>query len=115
LLTNPGYSLRSLNQRLVNYPGTTDWWTIQSSNTRPSGNLNGGSGPTYLEKVEAYVTLRTRASSIVVRALDGAGEPVAEVTEIERVAGGFRIHLNADSPWFEITAVQSPAPRRRRP
>jgi hypothetical protein len=114
LLTNPGYSLRSLNQRLVNYPGTTDWWTIQSSNTRPSGNLNGGSGPTYLERVEAYVTLRTRASSIVVRALDGAGEPAADITEIERVAGGFRIHLNADSPWYEITAVQSAAPRRRR-
>jgi hypothetical protein len=119
LLTIPGYSLRSLPgsnqpQPLRNYPGTADWWTVQSSNTRPSGNLNGGNGPTWLEKVEVYMTLRTRATSIKVMALDGAGEPMSEVTEIEPVPGGFRIHLNADSPWYSIAAVQPVGPRRRR-
>jgi hypothetical protein len=119
LLSIPGYSLRSQPgstqpQALRNYPGTTDWWTIQSSNTRPSGNLNGGNTPTYMEKVEAWITLRTNASSISVSALNGAGEPVAEVKEIERVTGGFRIHLAAPSPWYLITAVQRERPRPKR-
>lgn len=118
LLTIPGYSLRSLPnstepQPLRNYPGTTDWWTIQSSNTRPSGNLNGGNGPTYLEKVDAYVTLRTRAKSIEVTALDGSGAPLANVSEIEATPGGYRIHLNAESPWYAINAVQTPLRRNR--
>lgn len=117
LLTVPGYSLRALPnstqpQPIRNYPGTADWWTVQSSNMRPSGNLNGGNGPTYLEKVEAFITLRTRAKSIQVTALDGAGAPLADVTAIERIPGGFRIHLNADSPWYSISAVQGPPLRR---
>jgi hypothetical protein len=117
LLTIPGYSLRSLPnstlpQQIRNYPGTTDWWTIESSNNRPSGNLNGGNGPTYLEKVEAYLTLRTRAMSIRVTALDGAGNPLSDITPVEAVDGGFRIHLNANSPWHMITAEQ-PVPLRR--
>jgi hypothetical protein len=42
LLTNPGYSLRATPgteqpQPLKLYPGTTDWWTVESTNTRPSG------------------------------------------------------------------------------
>ena len=121
LLSVPGYSLRSLPstaqpQALKNYPGTTDWWTIQSSNSRPSGDLNAGKQPTWMERVEAYVTLRTEATSIAVSVLDGAGEPASELppSEIERVTGGFRIHLNAASPWYAITAVQPITPRRRR-
>ncbi len=119
LLTIPGYSLRSLPgtnqpQPLTKYPNTSDWWTIQSSNTRPSGNLNGGSQPTYLEKVETYITLRTNALSIAVIALDGAGNPLTDVTEIERVAGGFRVRLDAASPWYEIRAVPPAMPRPRR-
>jgi hypothetical protein len=123
LLSVPGYSLRSLPtaaqpQALKNYPGTTDWWTIESSNSRPSGDLNGGKAPTWMERVEAYVTLRTNAVSISVSALDGAGEPAGELpaSEIERVPGGFRIHLNAPSPWYAIHAVQPlPAQRRKQP
>ena len=121
LLSIPGYSLRSLPstaqpQALKNYPGTTDWWTIASSNGRPSGDLNGGMPPTWMERVEAYVTLRTHATSIVVSVLDGAGEPAGELpeSEIERVTGGFRIHLNAASPWYAITAIQPSPPKRRK-
>ena len=119
LLTSPGYSLRAAPgsdqpQTLKLYPETTDWWTIESGNTRPSGNLNGGSRPTFLERVDAYVTLRTRATSIHVMPLDGSGEPMGELTDIEQIAGGFRLHLTAASPWYAITAVQPPAPRRRR-
>jgi hypothetical protein len=111
LLTAPGYSLRTLNgqpQTLKNYPGTTDWWTIAGANARPSGDLNGGSQPTYLQKVDAWVTVRTTATSISVYALNGAGDPMRAMMEVERVAGGFRIHLNADSPWYEITTDAPP-------
>jgi hypothetical protein len=117
LLTIPGYSLRTLNgqpQALKNYPGTTDWWTIVGSNTRPSGDLNGGSRPTYMQKVDAWVTVRTTATTISVNALNGAGDPMMAVTEVERVAGGFRIHLNADSPWYEITTDAPPSAATRR-
>jgi hypothetical protein len=117
LLTLPGYSLRTLSgqpQALKNYPGTTDWWTIVGANARPSGDLNGGSRPTYMEKVEAWVTVRTTATSITVTPLNGAGDPMAPVTDIERVAGGFRIHLNADSPWFEITTDAPIVSKHRR-
>ncbi len=121
LLSIPGYSLRSLPslaqpQTLKNYPGTTDWWTIESSNSRPSGDLNGGKQPTWMERIEAWVTLRTNATSIAVSALDGSGEPVGELApaEIERLPGGFRIHLNAASPWYAIIAAQPRSPAHRR-
>jgi hypothetical protein len=108
LVSTPGYSLRtrgSAAQKIVNYPGTTDWWTVESSNTRPSGDLNGGSRPTYLSTADVTITLRTHATAIFVSALDGAGEPKS-VLPVERVAGGFKVHLNAATPWYSITAVQ---------
>jgi hypothetical protein len=133
LLSVPGYSLRALpdsgnrqpaaatasSQRMVNYPGTSDWWTVEATNganaSRPSGDMNSGYQPTFMERVEAYVTLRTNATAITVSVLDGTGTPVGTLgaADVEQVAGGFRIHLNGDgqpnSPWFAISAVQ-PAP-----
>jgi len=117
LLTNPGYTLRTQPgsnpprpQQIVKYPGTTDWWTIELDQAgKPNGNLNGGSRPVWMERVEAFVTVRTPATKIAVYPLDGKGwrmTPLAS-REVERVDGGFRLHLQGEgsamSPWFEIT------------
>jgi hypothetical protein len=62
-----------------------------------------------MERVEAFVTVRTPATKITVYPLDGKGwrmTPLAS-RDVERVDGGFRLHLqgegSAASPWFEIT------------
>jgi hypothetical protein len=117
LLTNPGYTLRTQPgsnpprpQQIVRYPGTTDWWTIEPDQAnKPSGNLNGGGRPIWMERVEAFVTLRTPAEKITVYPLDGAGQRMAPLTarDVEPAEGGFRLHLQGDgsssSPWYEIT------------
>lgn len=118
LLSLPGYSLRSLPgstqpQRLVNYPGTSDWWTVDSTGnpnrSKPSGDMNGGVRPTFLERVEVWITLRTGAASLTVSALDGAGNVIGALaaSEVQPVKDGFRIHLNGDgqpwSPWFSVS------------
>jgi hypothetical protein len=123
LLSVPGYSLRSLPstnarpQELENYPRTTGWWTIDAANSpnpqKPSGDLNGGSRPTFMERVEAYITVRTNATALKVAALDGTGgvAGVLAESEVQPAPGGFRIHVNGDgqpqSPWFLITAAQA--------
>lgn len=121
-LSIPGYTLRSLPrtagpQALLNYRGTTDWWTIDPANSssasKPSGDLNAGSRPTYMQAVEAWITVRMHGGRIVVSALDGSGRVagVLAETEVQPVAGGFRIHLNGpgqpQSPWFTISALPS--------
>jgi hypothetical protein len=117
LLTNPGYSLRSQPgsnpprpQEIVKYPGTTDWLTLEPDQAnKPSGNMSGGSRPMWMERVEAFVTVRTPARSIAVYPLDGSGQRLAPLAanDVEPVDGGFRIHLQSGgapmSPWFEIT------------
>jgi hypothetical protein len=134
LLSLPGYSLRALPapgnrppaadtaqpQLLKFYPGTTDWWTLDAANsanqTKPSGDMNGGWQPVFMESVEAYITLRTSASGVTVSALDGAGNVagVLAASEVQPLPGGFRIHVNGagavQSPWFAIAAAQSAAP-----
>jgi hypothetical protein len=61
-----------------------------------------------MERIESFVTLRTRAARLTVYALDGAGQRLAPLAgqDLVRVEGGFRIHLQADgqafSPWYEI-------------
>jgi hypothetical protein len=136
LLSIPGYSLRALPapgnraptaaaaqpQNLVHYPGTTDWWTVDRANSsnsaKPSGDMNGGWQPTFMERVEAWVTLRTAARSITVTPLDGAGNELDALpsSEIAPIRGGFRIHVNGDaqqsSPWFVISAVERHRGRR---
>ncbi|MBZ5622837.1 MAG: hypothetical protein LAQ69_29485 [Acidobacteriia bacterium] len=132
LLSIPGYSLRSLPalgnrqpnaasvqpQNLVNYRGTIDWWTLDPTNspnpTKPSGEMNSGWQPTYIERVEAWITLHTHATNITVSALDGAGNVFADLpsSEVQAVAGGFVIHVNGagqvQSAWFTIRTA---APR----
>ena len=119
LLSTPGYAMHTQPQsspqrpqRLVNYPGTTDWWTLEQEPAylnKPSGNMNGGEKPVWMERIESFVTLRTNASQIAVYPLDGAGARLAPIAT-ERVAGGFRLHLQAEgqpaSPWYEITAAK---------
>jgi uncharacterized protein (TIGR03437 family) len=119
LLSTPGYTMHTQPQsspqrpqRLVNYPGTTDWWTLEQEPAylnKPSGNMNGGERPVWMERVESFVTLRTNAAQITVYPLDGAGARLAPIAT-ERVAGGFRLHLQAEgqpaSPWYEITAAK---------
>ncbi len=118
LVSNPGYTLRSQPrttpgrpQKIVNYPGTSDWWTLEPDlGTKPNGDLNGGSSPVYMERVELYLTLRTSLAGITVYPLDGAGQRLQPLKDedIEKLpGGGFRIHLQAQgqamSPWYEIT------------
>lgn len=117
LLSTPGYTLRSQPgvspprpQQIVKYPGRSDWFTVEPDSSKPSGNLSGGNIPNWMERVETYVTLRTNARQITVYPLDGAGGRLAALPggEIERVTGGFRIHLQGDNPqaalsfWYEI-------------
>jgi hypothetical protein len=66
-----------------------------------------------MQRVEAWITLRTAAPFLTVAALDGAGNTLAVLpaSEIQRVAGGFRVHLNSPTPWYAITAGMR-APRR---
>ncbi len=119
LLTNPGYTLRTIPgtnppapQPLVNYPGQTDTWTLQPEpgSTRPSGDAGAGQAPLWVERVEGFVTLRTTARQVTVYPLDGKGTRLDRlpVSDVESVAGGFRLHLQADGqsfgPWYEIAA-----------
>lgn len=119
LLSTPGYTLRTQPgsspprpQALVNYGATPDWWTIERepNSSQPSGNLNGGQGPVWMERVENWVTLRTPAARLTVYPLDPAGQRLAPLTaqDVVRTDGGFRIHLQAGgqafSPWYEIVA-----------
>jgi hypothetical protein len=118
LLSNPGYTLRSQPgarpaqpQQMVRYPDSEEWWTIQpepSHASKPSGNLNGGQGPVWMERVHAFVRLKTTATKLTVYPLDGSGGRLEALDESRVVAaeGGFEIHLQADgdawSPWYEI-------------
>ena len=141
LLTLPGYSLRSIPAAgesqpnaataqplmLVNYLNNTSWWTLDPTNASPgwgtwqgkqppSGNFGSGYAPTFMERIEGWLTLRTSALSIHVAVLDGAGNPVGSLpaSEIQSVSGGYRVHINGDvqaaslrlSPWYAITATQ---------
>jgi hypothetical protein len=115
LVSNPGYTLRTQPgsnparpQEVRKYPGTTDWFTLESDTSKPSGDLNGGLKPVWMEQVEAFLTLRTDAQSLHVYPLAGDGSRLAALTQedLQRVDGGFRLHLHAPSPWYEIEVDQ---------
>jgi hypothetical protein len=110
LLTNPGYTLGTLPgsdpprpQRVVNYPGTTDWFTLEPEpgSTRPSGHRNAAAGAVYMEPVTATVTLKNAPKKLTVYPLGTAGERLSAIPA-ERIRGGWKIRLDADSPWFEL-------------
>jgi hypothetical protein len=150
LLSVPGYALRSIPaagerapaastaqpQALVNYQGNACYWTVDPTNasptwgtwmgkTPPSGNFSYGYAPTYMERVEGWLTLRTSARAVTVSVLDGAGAVVGPLpaSEVQAVTGGFRIHINGDtqatqlvlSPWYLITAEQPCLPHTKEP
>jgi hypothetical protein len=142
LISVPGYSLRSLPspgeqppatgaekpQNLVAYRGDPSWWTLDPAGSNPtwgtwvgqlppSGNMDSGYPPTYMERVECWVTLRTEATAITVSALDGAGNTTGTLStsEIQKVDGGYRMHLQGNgqpfSPWYMLTALGVPLTR----
>ncbi len=119
LLSLPGQTLRTQPgsaaaapqpQRLENYPGTTDWFTLQpeAGVNKPAGNLNGGQRPTFMERVECVIGLRLAARQITVFPLNGAGQRLRPLGEehVQSSGTGFRIHLQAAgqefSPWYEL-------------
>jgi hypothetical protein len=117
LLSIPGMTLRShptdppRPQKLVNYPGTTDWRTLEPDKgfeDRPAGSNGSGPPPTWMERVESFITLNTKANRLEVYPLDGAGARMKQVTAIQKRPGAFRIHLQADgqdfAPWYEVLA-----------
>lgn len=120
LLSLPGYTLRSYSgsnperpQRLIPYPGATDWFTLEpdaANPEKPSGMLNGGPSKVWMERVECYVRLRTSAKSLTVYPLDGSGNRMRPLPAKDVISSGngYRIHLQADgqdfSPWYEIVA-----------
>jgi hypothetical protein len=115
LLTTPGYTLGTVPgttppamQKIVPYPGTTDWWTVEhepASADRPSGRNSGGVPPVWMERVESTIVLKSSAKALSVYPLDGAGKRLKAVPAA-KTEGGFRIHLQADgqdfAPWYEI-------------
>ncbi len=115
LLSNPGYTLptepgsspvRPLP--LVNYGSSSNWWTLKSTTSKPSGSYDQGTPPVWMERVESILTFRTAATQLSVYPLDGKGSRLEKLKEADakRIEGGFRIHLQADgqrwSPWYEL-------------
>src|SRR5438046_1061298 len=95
--------------------------------SKPSGNLNGGVGPVWMERVESYVTFRPSATQFIIYPLDGSGSrlnPLANA-DVEHVVDGFRIHLQApirisrhgmnSSPTAEVYQRNSSERRRDQP
>ena len=128
LLTLPGYTLRSRPgadppqpQALVNYPGTSDWFTLEPEpgSTRPSGNLNGGAAPTWMERIEAAITLELPAIQLLVYPLDSTGARLDPLpaSNIEKAGAGFRFRLQTPNqpltPWYELVLGPPPITRRR--
>ena len=115
LISNPGYTLGTVPgttpprmQKLVNYPKTTDWFTIDPDSRgadRPSGPMDAGVAPVWMERVPATLTLQSNAKSLTVYPLDGAGKRLTPF-QAERVQDGFQIKLQADgqqfAPWYEV-------------
>ena len=126
LLSTPGYTLRTQPgsdpprpQKLIPYPGTTGWWTLEPEpgSTKPSADMNRGPQPVWMERVESEVRLKTTAHSIRVYPLSGTGTRMAPLpdSDVKREEGAFRIHLQAIgrpmSPWYEIEAEAAAPPR----
>ncbi len=126
LVSNPGATYRTQPgsdparpQQLIPYSGG---WTAEkdpSYPNSPSGDLNGGRKPVWMERIELNLTLRTQAAAITVYPLDGTGQrrrPL-DAQFIERTPVGWRMHLQADgqemSPWYEIEAGFSAEGRKR--
>ena len=118
LLSIPGASLATQPgsdpprpQRLIPYRSMKGNWTLEPEPAypdKPSGDLNSGIAPQWLERVESFLTFRTSGHRLMVYPLDGTGEHQAPLPDqaIERRPDGFRIHLHAPdqtcSTWYEM-------------
>jgi hypothetical protein len=118
LLSHPGYTLRTQPgsnperpQRMVNYPGTSDWFTLEPEpgSTRPSASRSSGRTPIWMERIQAALTLKTEAKAVTVWPLNGRGERQTAIPAT-KVEAGFQIPLQAEgqflSPWFELELEQ---------
>lgn len=112
LLSNPGHTLRTQpssepqrRQEIVLYKDQAGWYTVEPDTAnKPSGNLNGGSAPVWMERVEAQVMLAIPAESIEVYPLDGSGQRMGAIA-VEKTDGGFSFQLTAPTPWYEIVVL----------
>ncbi len=117
LLTTPGYTVGTQPgsepprpQELILYPSSADWFTIEPepNSAKPSGSLNGGIPPVWMERVESYVTLRSTKERLEVYPLDGAGGRMTALPPeaVQRMKGGFKLHLQGEgqplAPWYEL-------------
>ena len=119
LISTPGYTLGTQAgsqpprmQKLVLYGGTKDWWTLEpEAEGKASGDRNGGQQPIWMERVESTLTLRSKARTIAVYPLNGAGARLRALpaTAVKRTKDGFQIHLQAAgqqfAPWYEVAAT----------
>ncbi len=111
LLSNPGYTLRTAPGSNPSEPQTivpygSGYFTLKPDlPNKPSGNLNGGVGPVWMERVEAIIHLRTQTPGMVVYPLQPNGGRMAPM-EIEKTDEGYRIRLSADTPWYEWVAEE---------
>ncbi len=116
LLTLPGESLRAQPgtnpaepQKLIPYPNTTDWYTVQPEpgTNRPSGNRSGGAKPTFMERIECELTLRITAGTPRIYPLDGAGQRLQALDTLSIENGVLTVPLQAEgqplAPWYEIS------------
>jgi hypothetical protein len=95
---------------VINYPGTIAWWTLEpdSGSNKPSGDINRGAEPVWMERVESSIQLTTSAKDLQVFPLSETGTRLSPLTgdDVRQVNGGYRIHLQAEgqplSPWFEL-------------
>jgi len=132
LLSTPGHVLRSQPnsnplpfQRLFHFGG--GHWSLEpGANTpgwpdnpggyanTPNGHLFFGLRPTWMERVESFVTIRTAATGLTVYPLNGDGTRLTPLpaAQVQAVAYGFRLHLQATgqpvTPWYEIVATCAP-------
>jgi hypothetical protein len=86
---------------MVNYPGTRDWFTVEADAPWRSGDLNGGTAPTWMAEAPAKVRLRTQRTALRVYALDGAGRRRSEVA-VTRGEDGFEFAIGTETPWYEV-------------
>jgi hypothetical protein len=118
LLSTPGYTTRTVTGsnpprplKLVNYPGSTAW-TLEPDpgSDKPSGDLNRGSGPVWMEGVESIIHFKTKVKNLQIYPLDGKGARLPALTgeDVRSEPGGLQIHLQSQkqslAPWYEIVA-----------
>ncbi len=121
LLSLPGYTYGTQPgsdpprpQHLIHFDSQEDWWTLEPVTGASGDKLNMGMAavpPVWLERVECFLTLRTRVRNLRVFPLDGAGGRQAPLGAccVQNIKDGIKVHFHADgqpkSPWFELAVT----------